>query len=194
MSDNVLKKEFKERDVQRMRNIITKNYGDKTGIQIGYTKQQNVYKEGDVWEENNRTWTIKDGIKQTITKLDGFRRIDSMPLTCPKCQQPLKNHRLNKTMYSIHKTCADCAIKMETELKREGKFEEYQKDINKHGMEYHLKEAESLLLELSMSSSEESFVTEGGDIETWKGNDNVRQRLIKDIQEYINKLKVAINQ
>ena len=30
MSDNLLKKEFKTRDVQRMRNIITKKSGDKT--------------------------------------------------------------------------------------------------------------------------------------------------------------------
>jgi len=37
MSDNLLKKEFRTRDVQRMRNIISKKAGDKTGVQVGYT-------------------------------------------------------------------------------------------------------------------------------------------------------------
>ena len=38
-NDNVLKKEFNTRDVQRMRNIITKDYSAKTSTQIGYTKE-----------------------------------------------------------------------------------------------------------------------------------------------------------
>ncbi len=50
-NESLLKKEFKGKDVQRMRNIITKNYTDKTTTQIGYTKEQVDHKEGDVWEE-----------------------------------------------------------------------------------------------------------------------------------------------
>ena len=34
-----LQKDFKQRDIQRMRNIITKNYGDKTVTQSGYVKK-----------------------------------------------------------------------------------------------------------------------------------------------------------
>ena len=37
-NDSVLKKEFKERDVQRLRNIVSKNYSDRTLTQVGYTK------------------------------------------------------------------------------------------------------------------------------------------------------------
>ena len=36
----------------------------------GYTKKQEFHEEGDMWEEDGRTWTIKDGIKQNITRLD----------------------------------------------------------------------------------------------------------------------------
>jgi len=35
MSDTVLKKEFREKDVQRLRNLVTKKYGDKTSVSIG---------------------------------------------------------------------------------------------------------------------------------------------------------------
>ena len=75
MSDNMLKREFKTRDVQRMRNIITKQHGDKTGVQVGYSKEYVERKEGDEWEENNKRWTIKNGIKMTINKLDKLKSI-----------------------------------------------------------------------------------------------------------------------
>ena len=66
----MLKKEFREEDIQRIRNLATGKVGDKTRVQSGYKKQYQKRKEGDIWEEDGRTWTIKNGIKQNITKLD----------------------------------------------------------------------------------------------------------------------------
>lgn len=193
MSDNMLQREFRERDVQRMRNIITKDYGAKTGTQIGYTKEYVERKEGDIWEENGKQWTIKNGIKMTVTKLDNIRKTAQLPLTCPTCHESMALSRLNKVMYSIHKQCSDCVIKYETELKRSGKFEEYQNNINKQSIIYHIKEMENVLLELAMEQSDESFVTEAGDIETWKGKGLDKQKIIQDIQEYIQKLKDVVS-
>jgi hypothetical protein len=193
MSDNMLKREFKTRDVQRMRNIITKDYGAKTGVQIGYSKEYVERKEGDVWEERGKQWTIKNGIKMTVTKLDNVKKALQMPLTCPTCHQPMNKGRLDKLMYSVHKQCSDCVIKYETKLKLEGKFEEYQKNINNQSISYHIKEMENVLLELALNQSDESFVTEAGDIETWKGKGIDTQKLIQDIQEYIQKLKGVVN-
>jgi len=193
MSDNMLKKEFNTRDVQRMRNIITKDYSAKTGTQVGYNKEYIDRKEGDIWEENGKKWTIKNGIKQTINKLDGIKKLLVTPLTCPTCHTPMTKGRIDKVMYSIHQKCSDCVIKYETKLKLEGKFEEYQKNINKQSIAYHIKEMENVLLELAMGQHEESFVTEGGDIESWKGKGLDTQKLMQDIQEYIQKLKDAMN-
>ena len=67
--ENVLKKEFNKRDVERMRNLVKGNAGDRTTQSIGYSKKQEIHKEGDVWEENDRTWTIENGLKQNVTKL-----------------------------------------------------------------------------------------------------------------------------
>jgi hypothetical protein len=188
-NESLLKKEFKGKDVQRMRNIITKNYTDKTTTQIGYTKEQVDRKENDIWEENGKTWTIKNGIKMTITKLDLVKSTLQMPLTCPECKRAMNKGRLDKHMYGIHKKCSDCVISHETELKRTGKFEEYQKSILSRGVEYHIKEMEDVLLELSLGINEGSFVTENGDIEEWKGKGVDEREVIKDIQEYIQKLK-----
>lgn len=193
-NESLLKKEFKERDVQRLRNLVSKNYTDKTVTQIGYTKEQVEHKEGDIWEENNKTWTIKNGIKMTITKLDLVKNTLQMPLTCPECKCSMNKGYLDKHMYSVHKKCSDCVIKYETELKRLGKFEEYQKNILSRGVEIHIKEMEDILLELSLGINHDTFVTENGDIEEWKGKGINEQEIINDIQEYIQKLKNSIKQ
>ena len=191
-NESLLKKEFKERDVQRLRNLVSKNHSDKTVTQVGYTKEQVDHKEGDVWEENGKTWTLKNGIKMTVTKLDLVKSTLQTPLTCPECKRAMNKGRLDKHMYGIHKKCSDCVISHETELKRIGKFEEYQKSILSRGIEYHIREMEDVLLELSLGINEGSFVTENGDIEEWKGKGVDEQEMIKGIQEYIQKLKDSI--
>ena len=62
----MLKKEFKKKDVERVRNLIQGKSGNSSETQIGYSKKTEDHKEGDVWEEERKTWTIKKGIKQTI--------------------------------------------------------------------------------------------------------------------------------
>lgn len=193
-NESMLQKDFKQRDVQRMRNLITKNYGDKTVTQAGYTKEYTERKEGDVWEENGKTWTIKNGLKQTITRLDSIKKSIMLPLTCPNCSKPMKNDTLNKKMWPIHKMCFDCVITMETKLKREGKFEEYERNMTRKGIETYIKELEEALLELSLSTTEdESIVTESGDIEHWVGGNIDKQKILQDLQEHIQKLKDIVN-
>jgi ribosomal protein L44E len=189
MSDNMLKREFKERDVQRMRNIITKDYTAKTVTQVGYSKAQIDHKEGDVWEENGKKWTIKNGIKQTITRFDKLKEAINLPLTCPKCGKAMKNHNLNKKMWPLHKMCFDCVIVMETELKRTGQYEEYVRNLTTRGVKTYITELESALLELALEDSNEEFVTEQGDVEKWAGKGIDKQKLAEEIQEYIQKLK-----
>ena len=48
--DNMLKKEFKSSDVQRVRNIVNKDFTSKTKSQTGYQRRHERHKEGDVWE------------------------------------------------------------------------------------------------------------------------------------------------
>ncbi len=189
--ESTLIKDFRSKDVQRMRNIITKNYNNKTGTQIGYNKEYIEHGEGDVWEERGKKWTIINGIKQTVTRLDELKEKIFIPLVCEKCNNPM-NNKLDKYMYPIHQMCFNCVIEFETKLKYEGKFEDYILNIKKQGIIYHIKEMENILLELLLEQPGESFVTEAGDIELWKGKLN-NQQYVEDIQEYINKLKSTIN-
>jgi hypothetical protein len=188
MSESMLQREFKGKDVQRMRNIIKKDYGAKTTTQIGYSKAQIDYKEGDVWEEDGKKWTIKNGIKQTVTRFDKLKKVMSLPLACPNCNKAMKNHKLNKKMWPVHGKCFDCVILMETKLKLTGQYEEYTKNIIKGGVKAYIKDLEDALMDLTYESNED-FITEAGDIEKWTGKGIDKQKITEDIQEYIQKLK-----
>jgi len=187
MSDTNLKKEFSTRDVQRMRNIITGNAGGSTGIQVGYSKQSQDYQEGDIWEENGKQWTIKNSIKQTVTKHDKLRQLTVMPLSCPECNKPMKDNIYNKKMWLIHSKCNDCVIEMEAKIKREGKWDEYEKKMmnnNKNAMVDDFEKA----FEEFINTKGSSYVTEAGDIEKWSGG-KVNEEEIKQVKEYIKKLR-----
>jgi hypothetical protein len=188
MEESKLQREFKERDVQRMRNIIKKDYNAKTTTQVGYSKAYVDHKEGDVWEEDGKKWILKNGIKQTVTRFDSLKKAINLPIACPKCSKGMKTTTLNKKMWPIHKMCFDCVITMETELKRTGGYEEYVRNITNRGVKTYIKDLEDALLDMA-SESNESFVTEAGDIEKWGGNGLDNKKLTEDLQEYIEKLK-----
>ena len=187
MSDTNLKKEFSKRDVQRMRNIITGDAGGSIGVQIGYSKQQHDYQEGDIWEENGKQWTIKNGIKQTITKHDKLRQLITIPLACPICHKSMKGNNLNKKMWNIHHMCFDCVIEMEAKIKREGKWDEYEKQMMNNNKNSMVDDFEISIDEfLKMQTN--SYFTEQGDIESWKGG-KINEEEIKNVKEYIKKLR-----
>ena len=176
--ESTLKKEFKKSDVQRMRNIITGKSGDRTQVMAGWDKHKVDHKEGDTWEDGGKKWTIKNGIKQSITKLDKFKHLISLPLTCPNCKEPMKSDDLNKKMYSIHKMCLDCVIDMEAKIKIEGKFEEYQKNILNSNKNASLEEFEQALESWLLDN--DTFVSEAGDIESWQGGD--KKKMYEEIK------------
>lgn len=183
--ENNLKKEFTPRDVQRMRNIITGKAGDKTQIQTGWEKHKQSYKEGDVWEDNGKTWTIKNGIKQTVTKLDAVKKLTLMPLACPSCNSVMKLTDINKKMWAIHQTCFDCVIEKEAEIKRQGKWDEYNSQILNANKNEALNDLERALEE--WVDQKDSYVTEAGDVEAWQGGN--KREIYKEVKDRIAELK-----
>lgn len=187
MSESNLRKEFSKRDVQRMRNIITGNAGGSTGTQVGYSKQQQDYQEGDVWEENGKQWTIKNGIKQTLTKFDKLKKLVVMPLACPNCNKPMSGNDLNKKMWAIHSKCFDCVLEMEAKIKLEGKWDEYERGMLNANKNANVDDFEKAVEEF-YTTKNESYVTEQGDVETWSGG-KINEDEIKQVKEYIKKLR-----
>jgi len=183
--ENTLKKEFNPRDVQRMRNIITGNTGDRTQIQSGWERNNQDYKEGDVWEENGKTWTIKNGIKMSVTKFDKIKDLVLMPLCCPECNNLMKINEYNKKMWGIHRKCFDCVVKMESEIKRLGKWDEYCANIMNRNKDVELNDLEIALEQ--WVDEQDSFISEQGEVEKWGGGD--KKTIYKQVKNEIVELR-----
>jgi len=181
-----LNKQFAEKDVKRMRNLIQGKHGEKTGQSVGYAKKDTHYKEGDVWEKDGRKWTIKNGIKQNITKLDTAKKAHLMPLFCPNCRSKMHSD-IDKPYYNIHKKCFNCVVEFEHHLKTSGLYETYVKKINNADIDGVIEEFK-LFIEAELSISNNSFITEQGDVEKWVGRPNA-EKVLEGLAKTIEHLK-----
>ena len=71
-----------------------------------------------------KEWEMKNGVRTRTTKLDSAKT----PWWCPRCSKPL-NHRFDIKFWRIRGHCMDCVIKDETEIRRQGKWEEYERKV-----------------------------------------------------------------
>ena len=186
--ETVLKKNFQKRDVERLRNLMTGKYGEKTRSSVGFTNKQEFYNEGDIWESDGRTWTIKNGIKQNVTKLDKAKKEHNMPLFCPKCSKLMK--RVDKPYHNVHKYCLDCHARAEDKLKAEGKYEEHYKEINNKIIDDRVDEFKQYVKD-QLSESNDSFISENGEVENWVGKLDTGKvdEFTKDIIKHLKSLK-----
>jgi bacterioferritin-associated ferredoxin len=190
-NESTLKKEFKHSDVERIRNIVKKDFTSKTKSQIGYQKSSKRYKEGDIWEEGGKSWTIKKGIRQNITKLDDVKKAIRIPLSCPKCGGPMRHH-LAKKMYKIHGFCFDCTIDYESQLKEVGLYKQYEKRMMQGNMKAFIQDMEDWVL--GTIDVNETYVTEQGDVEDWGGvGKDYKEKVLKGLKEYIDEVKKHID-
>ena len=181
----MLKKDFKQADIQRLRNLMTGKQSERSTAGVGYTKKHEVHSEGDIWEENSRTWTIKNGVKQNLTKLDKAKRLVVMPLFCPCCSNLMKKKN-DKLFYIQYNRCFDCQIEFETELRKIGLWEEYEKNIINSDLDYLIKDY-SVWIDEVINSSNNSFITEAGEVERWVGSS--KKKLLENKEETIKYLQ-----
>ena len=190
MSDNVLKKEFKQSDVQRVRNIVNKDFTAKTKSQTGYQRSYTRHEEGDVWEESGKTWTIKNGVRQNITKLDSAKKAVRMPLACPKCGEAMK-HRFDKKTYKIHGFCFDCTIDYEAQLRKAGLYEKYEASMINGSIDAFAKDLTAWVNEYV--NYKPTYVTEQGDVEDWNSNSSIQnEKVLTSLKEFIDSEVIKI--
>jgi hypothetical protein len=189
MSDSVLKKQFQKRDVDRLRNLVAGKHGNRTTVGIGYNGEvQEEHQEGDVWQQGGKTWTIKDGLKENITKLDKFKSI-AIPLFCPKCKNVM-DKQLDPFYYKAYSECLDCRTVTETQMKLAGTWEDYTNKTFNDEIDHQIEEYKSYF-ESVLSDSSEGYVSENGEVQKWVGGiDKDRaQNALKEIEKHLNSLK-----
>lgn len=185
MKENVLKKQFAEKDIQRIRNLVKGKNGERITHGIGYTQESQDHVEGDMWEEDGRTWTIKDGFKQNVTKLDKFKKA-SVPLFCPSCKKVM-DKQLDPFYFKSYGSCVNCRAEFETKLKLEGKWEEYVNETYNKEIDQAIEEYKVFFKE-KLEESNQGTVTESGEVEKWVGSID-KERAEESLNEVINYLE-----
>lgn len=155
-------------------------------IVVGWRPGLEEHKEGDVWKDaDDREWTIKNGIRQRVTKLDDAKT----PWWCPECQKTM-SHRLDTKYWRLHGKCMDCVIKYETELRRTGKWEEYERQKVRANYLASLKDRIAFLKDLHATVTSPEIIhaddTKILMIEKWDVDIN---KVKEDIQKDIDELK-----
>jgi hypothetical protein len=141
----------------------------KQDISVYVSDKNEEHKEGDVWEENNKSWTIVNGIQKSVSKLSKLRQSMLVPISCPKCNNAMTK-RLDSKFYSEFGMCMDCRIMLDTEMIISGEFDEYQKEyINKNKIGW-FKDFKSEFVDIIDKHDKKHIVNEFGDTEDWVQN------------------------
>jgi RNA polymerase-binding transcription factor DksA len=154
-------------------------------LTFGWTPTQVERHEGEVWEDTNgKKWTKKNGLIQSISKLDGMKT----PWWCPKCGTPLNGHHLRAYKKAGH--CHECMLKEEMELKISGRWFQAMVERGKRSHIDWVKDRIQELQDYHDNISQPEFIHADNEkilmIEKWNVDlDTVK----KDLLEEINKLK-----
>ena len=106
-------------------------------IQVGYIGKT-LRKEGEKWEDHNgRKWKMQNGQRKQITKVPS-RGIDK----CSDCEKLILKD-IDQDTYNRMNRCYHCQINFEVDLKVEGKWEDWVKEMEEKRWETILKEYES---------------------------------------------------
>lgn len=170
---------------KRIKNILSGDITNSTGVTVGYRKKYIERKEGDKWEEDGKTWTIQNGVKQTISVLSDMKNELLMPMFCPKCEN-IMNKQKDKTVWRQFGFCLDCLVEEDTKQKIAGTFEEKEKQIVETNIQSWKDEMIVALKEFLDVADSNYYVTEAGDVEDWsmEGNKhNLKKIIDKTVKE-----------
>ena len=186
---------MEKNNIRRVKNILDGNFTGKTLTSIGYSKNDERHEEGDVWEESGKTWTIKNGIKRNLTKLDSVRKEIMMPLSCPACGNIMRK-QVDKRMWKLRGKCLDCVVIEDTERMKNGSFEKYEKEVIGNNLTTYLGQATDFFTDYIDKLDSKHFVSEQGDVEEWQSGfskeqltemfDSQLKEFKKQVEDYKN--------
>ena len=124
-------------NIKRIQDLVSGNY--RNNIQTGYEgKTDHQRKEGEeCTDARGRSWKIEDGKRKQITKIPprGFDK-------CDDCEKLILK-TIDQQTYDRMGRCKYCQIDFEMKLKKEGKWMDWVKDMEKKRWESVLAEYEA---------------------------------------------------
>lgn len=163
---------------------------------------------GDIWEEtdvNGNTYVIeqREGFRIRKTKnSDVFQSIRDELQSFPNCRKEtctcIGTHHLDQKMRKIHGMCFDCVIEMEHELKKSGKYKEYEQNKIRENALAWLRDAERdvEMLKQAYTQAQEFVSNSEGVTETWSEKMSVEEfenTIQKQFEEFKTKFLENLN-
>jgi hypothetical protein len=144
--------------------------GELTEIRVGGFHKKNMEKNrevGEKWtDDNGIEWEQKNGYKLKVTKLD-----DAKPaLFCPECNKILNKRLDGKFMLKKNK-CFDCVVKEENEMRINGTYDSYEKELmTKNAISFFLEAKQGVEEYIEDIKNKEyiEYVESDGHIEKWE--------------------------
>lgn len=164
---------------ERMGGVLKKDQALKVSM---YVPEKVERKEGDTWTDaNGKLWERKNGINQSISKLQDAKT----PWWCPKCKK-IMNTRLDTKFYNKKGKCYDCVIVEETEMRANGTWQTYQRKLLYANVIAKVKDTIVELKDVQRTVSKPQIHFQDGRFEEWNVDiDQVK----KDLQEEIDSLE-----
>jgi PHD/YefM family antitoxin component YafN of YafNO toxin-antitoxin module len=154
-------------------------------IMVGY--------EGDKIE---LTETEKEERKASAERADVLKEA-RMPWFCPECNKVMKS-RLDRKFYYMIQKCHDCVVKEETKMRINGTYGEYEKSKVRENKKSFIKDLKQSIEEWKNSPDSVTYFNQvrpdgySLDEEKWDVNKDEINILIKEAEEYLEKLEETI--
>tara|TARA_B100002019_G_scaffold67930_1_gene58494 strand:+ start:443 stop:898 length:456 start_codon:yes stop_codon:yes gene_type:complete len=133
-------------NIKKIQDMVTGKY--KQRVSVGYEgKTINQRKEGEEWvDARGRRWTIQDGKRKQITKIPprGFDK-------CSDCDKMILKD-IDQDTFNRMSRCYHCQLEFEANLHREGKWQDWVKEMETKRWESVMSEYEAEMKEITQKN------------------------------------------
>tara|TARA_Y100001937_G_C6992554_1_gene272767 strand:- start:236 stop:691 length:456 start_codon:yes stop_codon:yes gene_type:complete len=133
-------------NIKKIQDMVTGKY--KQRVSVGYEgKTVNQRKEGEEWvDARGRRWTIQDGKRKQITKIPprGFDK-------CSDCDKMILKD-IDQDTFNRMSRCYHCQLEFEANLHREGKWQDWVKEMETKRWESVMSEYEAEMKEITQKN------------------------------------------
>ena len=133
-------------NIKKIQDLVSGKYRER--VSIGYEgKTINQRKEGEEWvDARGRRWTIQDGKRKQITKIPprGFDK-------CSDCDKMILKD-IDQDTFNRMSRCYHCQLEFEANLHREGKWQDWVKEMETKRWESVMSEYEAEMKEITQKN------------------------------------------
>lgn len=177
---------------------IVRDYlnGERPFIQVGYTADSDFAsrKDGEIWiDSNGKKWIKKNGTKRAINNVS-CDTIEATRSLCNDCKMDIRwGNRYDQILFNKTGRCQECLAKYESKLRREGKYQAYEK---KKMLQNQLSQAKEFKTKVEESYNfvsthkKISFPNSDGTVDEW--SIAKRETILKDLKSDLKKIDKQI--